>query len=532
MNFDWLVVTPPIITLVLAFFWHDVIKSLLVGIGIACLIAGHGSAESTGYAFWSSFKESILDVQSLYIAIFLLALGIVITIIDAVGGAQCFSSFLARFISNAQGSQLASMVMSFSLFIDDNLNTITTGYVIHPLTDRFKIARAKLAFLVDALAAPMTILIPLTSWIAVIIRQYEFSGISTQLEQQPIILADPYYAYLRTIPFIFYSIFLIISVLFIIVFNISFGPMAYHEKIAQETGNLFGGKDSCRAQHIGKQMCGTLLDLIAPIVTVVITVIGGIAWSGNYWLVGGHNTLITTLQTADIPIVLVWAAIAGLLVSLSIGIHRKLFTTNWQANTNIIRQGIEVMLPAVIIVNLAGMFGVLLKDHLHTGTYLAHFAMQNIGIELFPAVIFIIASAISIAIGSAWGTIAVVLPIALQMLATNTLTELPVSLEHLCIALPTLGAVLSGAVAGDHISPISGTTIMSSASAGAHHMDHVITQFWYAIPALIASCVGFIIAGKLSACYSASTTVVLALLAGTITCCGILTICHWIYHRK
>lgn len=529
MNLSWLVITPPIIVLLLAFIWQDVIKSLLIGIALACIIAGQGEFKETVKICWVSFQESILDLQSIYIILFLLSLGVIITIIDSVGGAKRFSEFLASFIRTKKGAQFASVAMSCSLFIDDNLNTVTTGYVIHPLTDRFLIPRAKLAYLVDALAAPLTILIPLTSWVPVIMRQYEFSGITADSSLEPIIIADPYYAYLRTIPFIFYSIIGLVSVLYVIAANISYGPMAKQEQIATNTGNLFGGKAPLTAAHEGKQVEGSIIDLLAPILTLIFGVIAGILLSGGYWMLGGVHTMIETLQHANVSLVLLLSAICSLIVTIYIGMRRHVFQpgNTWP----IFKQGLLVLLPAIIIVSLAGMFSLLLKDYLHTGVFFAQLASNSLSIEYFPALIFVISSAISIATGTSWGTMTVMLPIAMQMLAT-TIGTTPVSIDQLCLALPTLGAVLSGAVAGDQVTPHAGTTIMSAYSSGAYHMDHVITQLWYALPVFIGTFVAFIAAGKLSLCYHSATALLASLAIGIIITCLLLSLANWIYKKN
>lgn len=529
MAYPWLVLVPPVLVFVTSLWWQNVTQALVLGIIAACLIAGNGTIGMTWQVFMDAVNNSILDHQTLYIALFLFILGIIINIIDYVGGAKKFSQLLAGHIHSRISAQWASIGMSLSLFVDDNLNTVTTGYIMHPLTDRFAIPRVKLAYLVDSLSAPVTIMIPISSWVAMIIRQFDFSGISTDLTEKPFIVADPFYAYLVSIPFILYSLMTLVSIMYIVMSNSSFGPMAEQETIAATTGNLFGGKAEVRAEnHSSHNEQSSARNLLAPISTLVLAVLLGILWSGNCWLLGGTASLIQTFQQANTFLVLLIAAIASLIVTITTAFFPTKLIQRQQL-LPLIFHGLRIMQPAVIIIMLAGMFGVLLKEHLHTGAYLAQITITLVPIVWFPLLLFIISSAISITTGTSWGTIAVMLPIAIEMLAHAQLTTIPASIDQLCILLPTIGAVLSGAIAGDHISPVSATTIMASTSAGAYHIDHVITQAWYAVPALLSSAVGFAIAGHLSVCTTPFTTLAVSLSISAILCCMLLSLATWLY---
>jgi len=251
MTNSWLVLTPPIIVLVLAFITKKLNPSLLTGIICAALIATDfniiGGAKLAGTRLW----ERLIDLDSIFTYSFLIMLGIVVVLVGRSGGAAAFARVAAKKLRSAKMAETSSILLSFSLFIDDYLSNTTVGYVMRPLTDSFKVARVKLAFLVHSIATPLVVLAPISGWSAMITSSLDTSGV-----------ADPFFVYIRSIPFIFYSFLMLISVWFIVRRKISFGPMRAHEAIAQKTGNLMGGKEDNAHSIDGKQRVkGTLADL-------------------------------------------------------------------------------------------------------------------------------------------------------------------------------------------------------------------------------------------------------------------------------
>jgi tetracycline resistance efflux pump len=499
----WIVLIPPILTLLMAFITKKVRLSLILGIFSSAFIAKNYSLlESLKlgiYQIWSTSQIANLftwsgSFDTLYLFTFLIALGCIVALMNITGGACAYGKIIKKKLYDARTTETASLLLSMTLFIDDYLNSLTVGCVMRPLTDTFKIPRAKLAFLIDAMAAPLVILMPVSSWVAVITGQLNQAGVSDDLMDKPLIIADPFYTYAQMIPFIFYSFIIIASCWFIVRKKISFGLMAQHEEIARKTGNLFGGKEAA----VG-QMCpietdeGCLIDFFFPIISLVITVIGGLLYSGKSWIFGGPYTIIQALQESDIFPVLFWSGLATLGASIIMAWARN--KLKFRQIYSVFSEGIKLMGPSIIILLLAWSFSALLTKELNTGQYLAHLLIGTLQGAWLPCMFFITSTIISITIGSSWGTVAIMIPLIIPMLISFFGVATPTILSNLPLFLPSLGAILSGAVAGDHLSPISDTTIMSSTSSGAHHLDHVQTQWGYAVPALIGTGIAFIIAG-------------------------------------
>ena len=510
MQNSWLSLIPPLVVLLCGFATRRVIFSLLAGIVSAALIAANFSmyhstvlivnrlwhnCELWKFTSWNLFWTS----WNAFICIFLFILAILVTLIAYSGGAYAYGRFARRRISDAKGAQTAALLLSVFLFIDDYFSSLTVGSVMHPLTDQFKVPRAKLAFLVDAMGAPLAILCPVSSWVAAIIGFLTENGVSLHLTTETFILADPFLVYIRIIPFLFYSFIIMGSAWFIVRHNISFGLMAQHEKIAQTTGNLFGGKKATRQkirtapEHNRRN--ASMTDFAVPVIILIISVIIGMLFSGGYYLFGGPHTLVIALQHAN--------AAKALFVggTIALGLCTFFFVIKSRIRLQEIPvlywDGIKLMTPAIIILLLAWTLGDILRVDLLTGQYLASIVVGAVPMSLVPLLFFATAAATSFAIGSSWGTIAILFPIAIPMLITLSALHAPVQLEQLPVLFPVLGAIFSGAVLGDHISPISDTTIMSSTSTGSHHIDHVQTQMIYAMPALLATGLAFLLAGLL-----------------------------------
>ncbi|MEX0672300.1 MAG: Na+/H+ antiporter NhaC family protein [Candidatus Babeliales bacterium] len=527
---SWIVLIPPVITLIIAFISKKVKTSLVLGIFSAALI-------TEKYSILQAIKKSILQtwktsqiqnfltgqgsIDTVYMFVFLIILGGLVALMNRTGGACAYGSIIKKKLKDARTTETASLLLSLTLFIDDYLNTLTVGCIMRPLTDTFKIPRVKLAFLIDAMAAPLVILMPVSSWVAVITGQLNQSGVSDNLADNPVIFADPFYTYVLIIPFVFYSFIIIGTCWFVVRRRISFGLMGHHESIAQKTGNLFGGKEA-----VSDRICpidtndGNLLDFFFPIITLVLTVIMGLQYSGKSIIFGGPNNLFKAFQAGSIFPVLFWAGFITLALSLAIALIRKKIP--YQSSINILIEGFMLMAPSILILLLAWSFSGLLKD-LNTGQYIAHLLIGSLRGAWLPFIFFVTSAIISITIGSSWGTVAIMIPLVIPMLIEFFGVPIPTTIPNLPLFLPSLGAILSGAVAGDHVSPISDTTIMSSTSSGSHHLDHVRTQWGYAIPAFIGTAVAFIVGG-FTTDWLILRSLALSLGSGLITCFAILLI--------
>lgn len=512
----WLVLLPPMCILLGVFFTQRLNLSLWLGLLSASFIAGNGSLVVGAQILLNRLYNQATDPDNLYLYAFLIILGTIICILEQGGAARAFAQKLTHHLRSAKAVQSSTLWLSGSLFIDDYLSCLTSGYVMRPLTDKFHVPRAKLAYLIHSFSGPLVILAPISSWIALITSQLENAGISSNMCIRTKIMADPFYLYMQSIPYIFYSILLIISVWFIVRHSISYGPMHTHEQIAQKTGNLFGGKAELTTKAPALDKPGNPWDLVIPIATLVATFILGILWAGGYWLLGGPHSFLQALQKNNqTSLMLLISSIITLLVALG---------AYWRTHSNLtlkqlfklVFEGYSMMASSIVMVFLASTMGIMLREDLQTGAYLAQLLYGILSVGLLPILFYLISIFTSLITGSAWGTIALLVPIAVQMTTSLLAIPLPATPESAFILIPVLGALFSGAVCGNHISPIAETMIMSANSAGSYPLDHAVTQFWYALPAIVSAGISFVLIGFLP--WSAGINFAIALGTG-IACC-------------
>ena len=512
---------PPFIILAWAFFSKKLNQSLFVGFLAAILIASNFAPYQSLQLGIQRIVNQLSEVDYLYLYGFLFIIGMLITLLSASGGARSFARTVKNKIHSKREVESLSLYMSSLLFIDDYLSNLTVGYIMRPLTDAFKIPRTKLAFLVHAFSGPVVILAPISSWVTMITSQLESSGIGLIDNPQARIIADPFFVYLHSIPFIFYSLLTVASVWFIVRMNISFGPIFKDEYIAETTGNLFGGK-----KPIGEILPtdttakGTLLDLIVPIIILLASVFFGIAYMGGYSLFGGtHSFLESFKHNKHTFLILFVSVVISLAAATAFTILRKTITPH--RLPKIFMDGILLMYPAVLMVFLAAMLATVLKEDLLVGQYLAHLLHGLLSIWILPCVFFIVATIVATITGSSWATIALLLPIAIQMILTLMDAQTLLLPENIAILYPSIGALFSGAVCGDHISPLSETTIMASTSSGCYPLDHCYTNFCYMLPAIISTVIAFLISGYL-AHYHMLANIGIALGSAIVLCFAIL----------
>lgn len=502
MTNSWLVITPPLVVLVLAFLTKKLNPSLITGIVLASLIATDGNLVPTVTLALSQTWAHVIDRDNLLLYTFLIQLGVIIALVIRTGGARAFTRFAASKIKNQKSAEKTSLLFSLSLFIDDYLSNTTVGYVMRPLTDTFKIARVKLAFLVHSIATPLIIIMPISSWNAMLASRLRGAGITATHAANTIVASDSLSVYIQSIPFIFYSFFMLASVLFIVQRRISFGPMSHHEKIALTTGNVCGGKtDEADTLENKVHAHGSLADLFVPLAVLV----GAI--------------LIGLLSTTDSFLALFYAATCALITSIIFAIVRKKITPS--SLLPLAKEGFELMIGSIILLALASILGTIVKDNLHTGDYLANLLMGNLSLSFVPFMLFAVSACISIALGTSWGTMAIMIPIAVPMVTTLSQVSVPTTLASLPVLLPALGAVFSGAICGDHISPVSQTTIMAANSSGANPLDHAATQIPYALPAIIATGIAFLLSGSLLS-HSLIFNGIISLTVGLTLCISLL----------
>ena len=492
---SWLVTMPPFLVLAVALWSRNIIIAFFTGIVAASLIVANFNPIDSLLVIWDHVFNTITDIDNLYVYAFLILMSVVVSLLSFTGAATAFGDKIANHITSQRKAEQSTLLFSVLLFLDDYLNSLTVGYVMHPLTDKFKIPRVKLAFIIHSMAAPLAMIIPVSSWLAWIIRQIALSGISLDPSENPIILADPFYIYLKSVPYIFYSLLMIAITLFIINRRISFGPMAFHEQIAKTTGNLFGGKKPIG--HILKRGAfmkdASLFDFIFPIATLIGCTIFGILYTGGYWILGGPHTLIETLQNTNIFPLLFYACSITLSLSIPLFLLHKKITVS--QIPDIFSKGVQVMGLAIIMVFFAGIFATLLREDLKTGQYVAGLLTGHFSVQFLPFILFIVSALIATCTGSSWGTMAIMTPFAIPFLLNLLHLDAQLDADSICLLFPCLGAVFSGSVAGDHLSPISETTIMASTSSSCYMMDHVYTQLPYGAIGLVSAGISFLIVG-------------------------------------
>lgn len=520
MSQTWIVLLPPVLVLFIAIVWHNVIFALLAGILAAAFIACDFAVIPTiKLAVLRIFNETHIpnlwtgteSPDHLYSFIFLVALGVIISLITHTGGIAAYTKIIKAKLKSARSTETTALFISSFFFIDDYLNSLTVGSIMRPLTDKFNIPRAKLAFLLDSMSSSLCVLIPASSWVAMIITNLQTAGVTEHPQSD--ICVDPFNAYLHAIPYMFYPLFIIFTSWYIVSKRISFGPMHTQEKIALDTGNLFGGKQALKLRITESSQEGSLGDFFVPIGSFIIFVIGMILYSGQWVYFGGTRSLIGAFQNANIFYALFIASLVSLIISIIFfRVKEKL---QWHALKESFISGYLLMQNSLLVLLFAWSLSTLLKSDLKAGEFLAHLILGALPPFLLPVIIFIASTAISMSTGSAWGTIAVMTPLTIPLIVTLSRHCLPLSLENAYLLPPTVAALLSGSIAGCHISPISDSTVMSATSSGCYHIDHITTQFPYALTAIIGTAFSYLCSGLLlgySQIFSLSVSFVIGLL--------------------
>lgn len=463
---------PPVIAIGLALITKEVFSSLFIGIlSGAILASGFEPLKTIDTTISTGLIGAVEGTAGIFV--FLIELGILVALVNKAGGSKAFGEWAQTHVKTKVGAALATFVLGVLIFIDDYFNCLTVGSVMRPVTDKHKISRSKLAFLIDATAAPICMIAPISSWAAAV-SEYAADGQGLNL-------------FIAAIPFNFYSILTLVFVVALILMKFDFGSMRKHE-INAENGDLYSGA-RIKGEDIMPNERGMVLDLILPIVFLLITCVFALVYIGgffgvDYW--GGTDfagDFIGAFGNTDATIALPWGGIVALVISIIYFAVRKVVT--FKESMESVPKGFIAMVPAILILT----FATALKNV--TGELGADIFVYNLmngaaaGLKSFlPAIIFIVACILSFATGTSWGTFGILIPIVTAMFAST---------DPLMIV--GMSACLAGAVCGDHCSPISDTTIMSSAGAECEHLNHVSTQIPYAIYVAIISFVCYIIAG-------------------------------------
>ena len=473
-NYGWFSLLPPVIAIVLALITKEVISSLVIGILSGALIYSYGNPISMITTTFHVMGERMSG--NVNILIFLGLLGALVVVVTKAGGSAAYGNWAVRRIKTRKGASLATSALGCLIFIDDYFNCLSVGTVMRPVTDKHRISRAKLAYLLDATAAPICIIAPVSSWGASVATYIEEAGVGNGMS-----------TFVQLIPYNLYAITTIVMVAIVCLTNLNFGPMGRFEKNAIENGDLFSGDGDIKTDEVNQQKVsdkGKVYDLIIPIFVLIVATVMAMAYTGGAF--GGGYTFLSSFGNCDSSLSLVIGSFVALVVAFFLFIPRKVIS--FSEFMDGITEGIKSMVPAFAILILAWTIGGICSvDYLNTGGFVGNM-VNNSSFPTFilPAVTFVVAAFLGFATGTSWGTMALLIPIGAAICS-------PAGTAHL--VMPVLGSILAGAVFGDHISPISDTTILSSTGAACHHMDHVSTQVVYAGVAAACCAVGYIIMG-------------------------------------
>ncbi|WP_069649354.1 Na+/H+ antiporter NhaC family protein [Caloranaerobacter ferrireducens] len=510
-QFGWLSLLPPLLAIVLAFITKQVLLSLFLGIFIGSVMLNGGNIF---YGFLRTLDDfvvkSVADTWNAAILIFTLSIGGMIGVVGKMGGTKAIAEALAKKAKTVRSAQIVTWLMGIIVFFDDYANTLIVGPTMRPLTDKLKISREKLAYIVDSTAAPVTGMALISTWIG-----YEIGLIKDAYESLGI-QANIYEVFFKTIPYRFYSIFALLLVFIIALKLKDFGPMYKAEKRARLTGKVLAddakpmASDEITKMELKEGIKLRASNAIVPILTLIIVAFFGL-WYNGYTYSEGVNwyDIRTCFGNADASVVLVWASIVASIVAIVMATSQKILSLGEALESWI--NGSKSLLITCIILVLAWSLGSVTSS-VGTADFLVNAVSDKLPAGILPIIVFLISCVVAFATGTSWGTMAIVIPLALPL--ANSYVVAGTGASNLLIA--TLGAVLTGSIFGDHCSPISDTTIMSSMASASDHIDHVKTQIPYSLTAAGIAIIGYIIVGVFKLNPIVSLVVGVALLVGIV----------------
>ena len=461
---------PPLVAIILALITKEVYSSLFVGIVVGALIYSGFKFEGTvTQIFEGGIIKVLADSYNVGILIFLVILGSVVCMMNKAGGSAAFGRWASKKIHTRVGAELAAIILGILIFIDDYFNCLTVGSVMRPVTDRHHVSRAKFAYLIDATAAPVCIIAPISSWAA---------AVSGFVEGQ-----DGLAIFVRTIPYNFYAILTIVMMVGMVLMKTEFGAMRIHE-INALNGDLY--TTSARPYENATDdetpnPRGKVIDLVIPIVMLVICCVISMIYTGGFF---SGTDFVTAFSQSDASTGLAMGSAFGLVFAIIFYMIRRV--VNFRDCMGCIPEGFKAMVPAIMILTFAWTLKAM-TDSLGAAVFVEE-AMRSVagGIEvILPAIIFLVGCGLAFATGTSWGTFGILIPIVVAVFEKSSPEMMIISMS----------ACMAGAVCGDHCSPISDTTIMASAGAQCDHVTHVSTQLPYAILAAAVSFVTYIVAG-------------------------------------
>ncbi len=467
-------VLPPVLTIVLAIITKEVVVSLLVGIFsgsiIYCIATQSAFLEAVKIVFVVMSKSI---GENIYIIIFGSMLGALVHVITIAGGSRAYGKWAIEKIKSRKAVQIATAFLGIFLAIDDYFNCLTVGTVMRPITDKHRVSRAKFAYIIDAMAAPVCVIAPISSWAASIVSCLENAELNGMT------------MFIRTIPYNFYAILTICFVFMLCLSGIDFGPMKVFEYNALVKGDLF----TTRPEEIDKEEeysyiseKGTVWDLLLPVIVLILVSMLMMLETGGFFK--GGTTFYHALGSTNSGLSITVGAVSALLAAFLMFVPRKVLS--FKVFMDGVNQGMKSMVPAFLILALAWTMSDICGELICTGVYISDLtASSNVDPAYIPVFVFLVSGFLSFSLGTSWGTFGILIPVVAAICQKF-------SPEITVIAL---SATLSGAVFGDHCSPISDTMVLSSMGAGCNHMDHVSSQMPYACLVAFCSLIGYILAG-------------------------------------
>ena len=460
---------PPVVAIGLALITKEVYSSLFIGVLMGGILYSGFSFEGTiTHIFEDGMINVLSDSYNVGILIFLVILGTMVCLMNRAGGSAAFGQFAADHIKGRVGAELATILLGCLIFIDDYFNCLTVGSVMRPVTDKFKVSRAKLAYLIDATAAPICIIAPISSWAAAVTGFVEGE--------------DGFSIFVRAIPYNFYAILTIVMMIGMVLLRTEFGSMKFHEKNALK-GDLYTtpGRPYDTEKQPEVSVRGTVLDLLIPIISLIICCMVGMLYTGGFF---SGEDFVTAFSQSDASLGLTMGSFFGLLIT--IGLYQVRRVLKFSECMACIPEGFKSMVPAIMILSFAWTLKAM-TDSLGADVYVATVVASSARsfLNFLPAIIFVVGCFLAFATGTSWGTFGILIPIVVAVFENSNPDLMIISIS----------ACMAGAVCGDHCSPISDTTIMASAGAQCEHVNHVTTQLPYAVTAAAVSFISYIIAG-------------------------------------
>ena len=492
---------PPIVAIGLALITKEVYSSLFIGILTGGIVFAIASGSGFSGMFNTIVKDGLIsnlaDADNMGILVFLVVLGIIVVLMNKAGGSRAYGEWAVKHIKSRVGANISTFVLGIMIFVDDYFNCLTVGSVMRPVTDKHKISRAKLAYLIDSTAAPVCIIAPISSWAAAVSGTVKgVNGIQL---------------FIRTIPYNLYALLTLLMVMFISISDIDYGPMKVHEDNARK-GDLFTTRNKIYPEDAQPEHSrGKVIDLVLPVIILIVMCVLGMLYTGDFFSGKGF---VDAFAECNACYGLALGSIGALLIIIVYFQLRRVLTFNQCMDS--ISEGFKQMVPAILILTFAWTLKTITAS-LEAGEFVSGVVRSATAVEvLLPAILFVVALGLAFATGTSWGTFGILIPIVTEVFKED-LANVTTSGAIPATVIICTSACLAGAVCGDHCSPISDTTIMASTGAQCDHINHVSTQLPYAMTVAAVSLGGYLLAGLVQNVY-------VVLISSAIVMIGVLMI--------